>query len=556
MSDRRRVMLVEDSPTQAARLSALLESEDLEILHVSSAEAALDQLQSARVDVILLDYHLPGMNGDEFCREIRLNVNTRAIPVLMLTVEGNDASEMRGLNSGADDYLTKSADPDVLRVRVRALVRRSEGIGTVFDDDKHFSRARVLAIDDSPTYLYLLALELKGENYIVETATGPDEALARVKEVAFDCVLIDYEMPGLDGAEVCRRIRDMHRDSEPEVVLIMLTSHDDKEHMALGFEAGADDYIAKSSDLAVTKARIRALLRRKFLVEENRRIFNELKEKELQAIRARAEREAAELRATMADQLALANRHLEKVNRKLDIANQELEQFAYFAAHDLQEPLRMVASYSQLLQRRYARSLDEQGNQFVAYCVEGAQRMDRMVTDLLRYARATSTEEEVHEPVDFNTVVERALANLQGAIEESNAEVRRDPLPILCIEQTRIQQLFQNLIGNAIKYRREGVPPIISIQAERTENDWVFSVRDNGIGIDPENLDKVFDVFKRFHQEKYSGTGLGLAICQKMVERYGGRIWVESELHQGSSFRFTLPANLESSEQPVQRKRA
>jgi two-component system NtrC family sensor kinase len=511
-------MLIEDSPAQAARLRAFFEADNLQVVHYGSAERALDQLETIRPDVIVLDYHLPGMNGNAFCREIRLNVNSRAIPVLMLTSEKSGAAEMKGVESGADDYVVKSADPDILRVRVRALLRKLEGASTVVDVENRFSRARVLAIDDSRTWLHYVAEELKKEHYLVETAEDPAQGLERLSHTVFDCVLVDFEMPGLDGAEVCRRIRGMHRDPDPEIALIMLTSHEDKGHMTEGFEAGADAYISKSADIAVTKARIRALLRRKFLIEENRRILEEIREKELDALRARAEREAAELRARMADQLAAAN-------RKLDRANQELEHFAYSAAHDLREPLRNIRVFSQLLQRKYQGRLDAEADDFISHCVRGATRMDDLINDLLESARATRTADKAPEPVDLNRVREKVLANLERALQESYSTVTSDPLPTLFVDEIRVQQLLQNLLGNAIKYRRPEEPPRIHISASLRDDDWVLSVADNGIGI---------------------------AICRKIVENLGGRIWVESEPGKGSTFFCTLPASLGKSLEPAE----
>ena len=204
---RGRVLLVEDSPTQAARLRSFFEADNLTVVVAPSAEIALEQLEASRPDVIVLDYHLPGMNGDDFCREIRLNINTRAIPVLMLTSEKSDLAEMRGLESGADDYLAKSADPDILLVRVRALLRKSKGAAGIVDVESRFSRARILAIDDSRTYLYYLSEELKQEHYLVETIDNPVQGLKRVNEDSFDCILVDFEMPEVEGPEVCRRIR-------------------------------------------------------------------------------------------------------------------------------------------------------------------------------------------------------------------------------------------------------------------------------------------------------------------------------------------------------------
>lgn len=535
-----RVMLIEDSPTQAERLRAQLAAAQLDVAHVSSAEAAFEQLGSVRPDIIVVDYHLPGRNGDEFCREIKSNVNTRAIPVLMLTVDDSDAAQMRGLGSGADDYVAKSADPDILRARIAALLRESQEPSSIVTSQKRFSPPRVLAIDDSPSYLYYISRELKRENYAVDTASDPREGLDKLSRSTYDCVLVDFEMPGLNGPEVCRHIREMGDQTNPQVVLIILSSHEDKEHMKQGFDAGADDYISKSTDSAVTRARIGALLRRKFLVEQNRHILHALQERELHAVRAQAAREAAEIRATLADQLALANQELARANARLDVANRELEQFAYSAAHDLQEPLRMIGAYSQLLQQQYAGKLDAQADQFITYCVEGARRMHRLIADLLEYARASSMEAELPRvSVDMNAILGTVLTNLQGVRQDIECEIVVDNLPTLLVEETQIQQVLQNLVGNAIKYRRPDVSLRIHISVEQREGEWLFSFADNGIGIEPQNLEIVFGLFNRQHKAS-AGTGLGLAIARRIVERHSGKIWAESKLGEGSVFRFTL----------------
>jgi two-component system NtrC family sensor kinase len=534
-------MLIEDSPTQAERLRAQLVAANIEVAHVSSAEAALEQLRVIRPDVIVVDYHLPGRNGDDFCREIKSNVNTRAIPILMLTVDDSDAAQMRSLGSGADDYLAKSADPDILKARIGALLRESQDSPTLVTFEKRPGPPKVLAIDDSPSYLYYISRELERENYSVETASDPRDGLAKLRRNVYDCVLVDFEMPGLNGPEVCRYIREMGDTANPNVVLIMLSSHEDKEHMKLGFEAGADDYISKSADSAITRARINALLRRKFLVEQNRQILHELQEKELEAVRAQAAREAAELRARLADQLASANQELALANTRLDIANRELEQFASSAAHDLQEPLRMIGAFSQLLQQEYAGRFDSRADQFISYCVEGVQRMQRLIMDLLAYARAASTDVELRRSsVDLNQTLEIVLNNLQGLRREIECEIDVDHLPTLLLEESQIQQVFQNLISNAIKYRSNGMTLRVRVGAERRDGEWLFSVSDNGIGIAAENLETVFGLFNRLQQNASSGTGLGLAIARRIVERHGGRIWVESVVGNGSTFQFTV----------------
>ena len=231
-------------------------------------------------------------------------------------------------------------------------------------------------------------------------------------------------------------------------------------------------------------------------------------------------------------------------------SNQELEHFAYVASHDLQEPLRTVSSFSQLLARRYEGKLDADADEFITFIVEGATRMRTLINDLLAFSRI-GTRGNPFVPVECEKILDRAKENLDVAIAETGAVITHDPLPTLIADQTQLTQLFQNLFSNAIKFRQLQIAPRIHVSAVRHDNEWRLSVRDNGIGIDPQFFERIFIIFQRLHgREEYPGTGIGLSICKKIVERHGGRMWVESEPGTGSIFNFTIPYERRNYDEP------
>ena len=236
-----------------------------------------------------------------------------------------------------------------------------------------------------------------------------------------------------------------------------------------------------------------------------------------------------------------SDEHLAKTVEELKRSNDDLQQFAYVSSHDLQEPLRMVSSYTQLLAKRYKGRLDSDADEFIAFAVDGCNRMQGLIQDLLAYSRAGTIEKKLRE-VHSENALQKALINLRAAIKQSGAVVTHDTLPAITTDETQFTQIFQNLVGNAIKYRRAEDPRVHVSAARNDSNEWTFSVRDNGLGIDPQYFERIFVLFQRLHgRDEFEGTGIGLAVCKRIVERLRGRIWVESQLEKGSTFYFTLP---------------
>ncbi len=316
----------------------------------------------------------------------------------------------------------------------------------------------------------------------------------RVRSNSYDAILADYKLPNWNGMESVEVLRREGLD-----IPVIVVSGSLGELTAVEcIKRGAADYVLKD-DLPRLPESVRRALREKRLREEH-----------------------------------------EQAQQELARSNRDLEQFAYVASHDLQEPLRMVATYTQLLAERYHGQLDANADKYIQYAVDGALRMQTLVQDLLAFSRVGRHEPD-RQSTDCNAVVAAAVQNLEAAISESGVQISCDDLPVILADGSQLLQVFQNLIGNAIKFRGSD-PPVIRVSAHQEAKSWVFSVSDNGIGIAPEHSEIIFAIFKRLHaRAEYPGSGIGLSICKKIIERQGGKIWVEPGRGQGSTFQFTIP---------------
>jgi signal transduction histidine kinase len=362
---------------------------------------------------------------------------------------------------------------------------------------------RVLLLEDNPldSELTLQVLRNGGFNVSADTATNAEEFTRRVQANLYHVVLADYSLPQWTGMDALQLLRGQSLDTP----LILVTGSLGEEKAVECLKQGATDYVLKDRISRLPLA-VRRALEEKRLRQEHR---------EAEADLARKVKELAR-------------------------SNAELEQLAYVASHDLQEPLRMVSSYTQLLAKRYQGRLDSDADKFIAYAVDGANRMQRLIQDLLAYSRVGKGQRDLGE-TSTEGALQNALTNLSQAILESGAVITHDPLPPVVMDSSQLMQLFQNLVGNAIKYHG-AEQPRIHISSARGANELKFAVRDNGIGIAAQYFERIFVMFQRLHaRDEFSGTGIGLAISKKIIERHGGRISVESEQGKGSTFSFSLP---------------
>jgi two-component system, NtrC family, sensor kinase len=559
-----RIVVVEDSETQAFRLCQLLQEQGWEVSVAGAAEAALAALGDPLPDLILCDYNLPGMRGDEFCRRIRMNLNTRGIPILMMTASAPDTAEIQSLESGADGYVSKSENPQILLLRIRVLLREAPQAVILSPTDSAFRSARILTVDDSPTYLAFLTSELRKQGYDVEGAGSGPEGLIGVATQNFDCVLVDLQMPEMDGIEVCRRIAAMRSTVESLPAVIILTDSQDKGDMNRGFEAGADDFVGKASDLAVLRARIQALIRRRLFQDENSRVVKEIKTRELDMLQALNGRQLAEARIAMAEKLVQANQELQEVNRKLKETQAQLVQNEKMAslgqlvagiAHEINNPMAFVVNNLFIVES----GLDSLGPEMEPHLAEpslkklrkartrlsemkeGLDRVKELVRDLRTFSRMDEgefTTVDVVETIDAVLLLMKHRMNGRILVEKHFVPDRA-----LCCSAGRLQQVLMNLIANAID-AIAGKGKIV-ITTSRTLEDFVISVRDTGAGIPEEIRSKIFDPF--FTTKPVGqGTGLGLAISYGIVQEHRGSIQVRSEEGVGTEFIVKIPRDLES----------
>ena len=525
--DRINILLVDDEPKNLTVLESILDDPGFRLIKAASAdEALLALVAEEEFGLLILDIQMPDMNGFELAQMIRKRKKTAGVPIIFLTAYYNeDQHVLEGYGTGAVDYLHKPVNPAILRSKV-----------AVFAELYRKNRSLLAEV----------ASRLKVEAQLREmNATLEQRVSDRTQEVRQNQRRL---LQAADAAQLTYIEVDFPSGTAragPNFGAVMGYTLSTAEQFSVSILTRTLLEHVVAEDRNRVQAALQQLIEGKPVPKiEYRVLGDDWTECWIESQwSVECDSDGSPLKAFGTHLDITTHKHAEVQFRRV---NADLEQFAYSASHDLREPLRNVAIYSQLFQRNYGSNLDERGTTFLGYIVEGAQRMGSLLGDLLKYTQALAVDSEPVAPTDTGKVLQQVLVDLQHMVEESNATITYDSLPIVSVHEVHLHQLLQNLIENALKYRQDNESPRVHISGIRDQGMWQISVQDNGIGIDPAYQSQVFGIFKRLHPKggKYPGTGVGLAICQKIIERYGGRIWIESEADSGATFHFTIPAPL------------
>jgi PAS domain S-box-containing protein len=516
---RPRILLVDDTPDNLVSLEAALQGLDQEIVLASSGTEALRHLLESDFAAILLDVKMPDMDGFETAELIRSRPRSSQTPILFLTGYRNEDHLFRGYDLGAVDFLFKPIVPEILRSKVSVFVELSRKAELLREQTEALQRQTEILQRAELRFRSLL--EAAPDAMVICTADGTIQLVNSRTEKMFE-----RNKPDLLG----RNIRELvpawnyedDEDDDDDAPLMLRRAAKEKEMLAkrrgsvFPVEISVAS-VASEEGLLITSA-IRDITERK-RIESERHI---------------AEEQVRELNAT------LEARVLQRTEELLR-SNDELAQFAYVASHDLQEPLRVVSIYTELLAQRCGGTLGEEADQFIRFILSSARRMQVLIRDLLDFSKLDARRSDYFVVTQCTDVLAGAIENLSSRIDKSGAVIEQKALPAILGDPIQLTRLFQNLIANAIKFRSRA-EPLIRISAEERNGEWLFSVSDNGIGIDPRYSERIFGIFRQLEPKgEDSGNGMGLAICRKIVAVHGGRIWVESEPGRGATFHFTLP---------------
>lgn len=603
MSKKVDILVAEDSLTQAEQLKYLLETNSYNVILASNGLDALQKIIENKPALVISDVVMPKMNGIELCKSIKNNDSIKNIPIILLTSLAEPEDILRGLESGADNFIIKPYETDYFMTRVDTLVQsgtkkndsQQSAVEVNFNNKKYSissDRGQILdlllstfdnalaqnkELIQSQMELTMLNEQLEERveqrtvkliDEIYERKKAEEELLKyqnKLEQMVEERTseLLQSNQKLLEEIEERKKIEEEQKllasviESSPDYILIA-----DKDKKIIYLNKAAKNVRTledietnkyhltymnseESADL-INQQGIKHAVENGYWQGETSVINNRGKEIfTSQTLTAHKDKENnLNFYSTVIrdiSKLKQVEKDLERRTEDFKRVNEELKQFAYTASHDLQEPLRMISSYTRLLAKRYKDKLDENANDYINFAVDGAIRMQKLIDSLLYYSRIGNLIKKF-KPVNLNEAVENANLNLKLLIEETKANLIVKDLPTVMADPTQMTQLLQNLISNALKYKEEDKIPEITISAKSDRDYWIISVKDNGIGIEKNDYDRIFQVFQRLHpKNEFSGTGMGLAICKKIVEYHGGDIWVDSSLGEGSTFYFSIP---------------
>jgi len=632
------ILVVDDQPQNIELLEAYLVPQGYQIVKAANGREALGKLSGNKIDLILLDVKMPGMDGFEVTRRVREDAQNHLLPIVLVTALRETEDRVKGIEAGCDDFLTKPVDKMELLARIKSLLKvkdyndqkELEIIIKSSDEAREYAesiintmREPLISLDQDLRVVtanrsFYEVFKVKPENtmgQLIYDLGNKQWNIPKLREL-LETILpqkttfVNYEVEH-DFATIGRRVMLLNARQIQRVLgkerIILLTiediterkASDEKLQGAINERKKIEETLRETNDylenlfnyanapiivwdtqLRITRFNpafesltgrnhgevigqsIEMLFPPSLVVSSMDLIRATTGGKRWETVEIPILRRDGTIRTLLWNSATvfaadgktpvstIAQGHditlrkqavdkLKQTTAELTRSNEELQRFAYVASHDLQEPLRMVASYVQLLERRYKDKLDDDASEFINFAVEGTKRMQNLINDLLAYSRVDS-QGKPFEPVNMEQILGYTLANLEVAVEESHTIVTHDLLPTVIGDEGQMVQVFQNLVANAIKFHGKEAPRV-HISAELKENEWVFSVKDNGIGIEPQYFDRIFIIFQRLHGQEYPGTGTGLSIVKRIVERHGGRVWVESEYNKNTTFYFSIP---------------
>jgi two-component system NtrC family sensor kinase len=524
-SSRQTILLIDDSMTFREALKEVLDEEGYRVLVAGTGEDGLRLAADQHPAAVIVDGQLPGIDGATVIRRIRLDAAMRHLPCLLLTGSEDHEAEVRLLDAGADAFVRKKEDVEVILARLNAMLRSAGTLSASPSTRSLLGPKKILAADDSETYLQELAEVLCADGYELVVARSGEEALELLAVQQVDCLLLDLVMPGIGGLETCRRVKSV--PVMRDIPVVMLTALEDHAAMIEGLSAGADDYVAKSTEFDLLRARVLAQIRRKQFADENRLMRERLLLTELEAAEGQAARELA---ATRAIQLAAENAERLRVEG-------EMQALIYVASHDLKAPLHAIVHLTQWIDEDIGLAISPETSEYLRLLRGRAARLQILMDGLLAYLRVGSVHSLV-EDIEISELVGNIVAKLAPA--PGLVVTRSGNLSTLRTHRVSIHVVLENLIGNALKHhdRTEGR---ITVSAQINAGVAEFRVRDDGPGIPPQFHDRIFVIFQTLTgRDEVESGGVGLAIVKKMVESHGGQVWVESAPPvRGTTFVFT-----------------